>query len=175
MKTITLALMSPDGDQLGLLAVPAVQIAVETETGRHHTGVPVHRQMDELHSRVREALEEAGLDTPLEPLDLRILVGRAMVRQMDREDIVVPVPVLADGGNALETEPYPPNPGSAEQDVPDTPHLAFAAADDMIYPFGRSDAEGTTGGGDDSDASGWAAMFTKPDGAAAKGPEGGEP
>lgn len=158
MKTISLALMSPDGDELGLLAVPGVQIAEESETDRYHTGVPERSQMDEIHIRVREALEEAGLETPLEPLDLRILVGRALVRQIDREVIVVPVPVLAEDAASEQEGGYPSALCASE---PDRTEMVFARDEEEVRP-----------GWADGDASDWAGVFTMLDGPDA---EGGEP
>jgi hypothetical protein len=92
MKTLTLLLRTPEGDELGRLPLTEVAVAVAGEAGARD-GSRREEEMPRLYRQIREAVARERMELALDPIDACITISRALLLGEDPEEICIPLPV----------------------------------------------------------------------------------
>jgi hypothetical protein len=104
MKPITLALYTEAGDELGRVDVPELAVKDPGGTPTSSARPDLTAEMADLLERIQAVLAAQGVAAIHDPLDLQIVVGRALL-QPDAGEIVIPLVVRPLVDSAVEREP----------------------------------------------------------------------
>jgi hypothetical protein len=126
MKTLTLCLTTPLGDELGRLDLPDVAIASAGELSEFGA-TAIDRQMPELYARIEAAIRNEGMEITLDALDFQILVSRTLLASNGNGSLQVSVPVKSRTGENTKSNPSTkPSKGTTDWEelfrIEDDPH-----------------------------------------------------
>jgi hypothetical protein len=108
MRPVTLLLTTPRGDELGRLRLPDVVVAAAGEQTAP-SGVRLREAMTDFYRRLEETLQREGMAVDLDPIELRITAGRALLGSEDASEVLIPVLVREVGAASGSAGPLPRN------------------------------------------------------------------